>query len=71
MSGLIFPRDTMPGPLFLLSHVFPVTFFLEILRGIVVRGAGLRDVASNLLSLLLLTTVLLGLSTARFRKSIA
>jgi ABC-type multidrug transport system permease subunit len=71
MSGFIFPRDTMPGPLFLLSHIFPVTFFLEILRGIVVRGAGIADLGSSLLSLLLLTAVLLGLSTARFRKSAA
>jgi ABC-type multidrug transport system permease subunit len=71
MSGFIFPRETMPGPLFLLSHIFPVTFFLEILRGVVVRGAGLADLSSSLLSLLVLTAVLLGLSTARFRKSAA
>jgi ABC-type multidrug transport system permease subunit len=71
MSGFIFPRDTMPGPLFLLSHALPVTFFLEILRGVVVRGAGLADLWPSVLALLLLTTVLLTLATARFRKSAA
>jgi ABC-type multidrug transport system permease subunit len=71
MSGFIFPRETMPGPLFLLSHAIPVTFFLEILRGIVVRGAGLLDVWPSLAALLLLTTLLLALSTARFQKSSA
>lgn len=71
MSGFVFPRDTMPGPLFLLSHALPVTFFLQILRGVAVRGAGLFDLWPSLLALLLITTVLLGLSTARFRKSAA
>jgi len=71
MSGFVFPRDTMPGPLFLLSHALPVTFFLEILRGVAVRGAGLLDLWPSLLALLLITTILLGLSTARFRKSAA
>jgi ABC transporter DrrB family efflux protein len=71
MSGFVFPRDTMPGPLFLLSHALPVTFFLQILRGVAVRGAGLFDLWPSLLALLLITAVLLGLSTARFRKSAA
>lgn len=71
MSGFVFPRDTMPGPLFLATHALPVTFFLEILRGIIVRGAGLRDLWPSVLALLSITVVLLTLSTARFRKSAA
>lgn len=71
MSGFVFPRDTMPGPLFLLSHALPVTFFLEILRGVVVRGAGLSDLWPSLLALILITTILLSLATLRFRKSAA
>lgn len=71
MSGFVFPRETMPGPLYLLSFAIPVTWFLDILRGIVVRGAGLLDLFPSVLSLLILTVVLLALSTSRFRKSIA
>jgi ABC-type multidrug transport system permease subunit len=71
MSGFLFPRDTMPGPLYLASNVLPVTFFMEILRGVVVRGAGLLDLWPNVLALLLITTVLLALATVRFRKSAA
>jgi len=71
MSGFVFPRETMPGPLYLLSHAIPVTFFLQILRGIVVRGAGFMDLWPSLVALLITTTVLLFLATSRFRKSIA
>jgi ABC-type multidrug transport system permease subunit len=69
MSGFVFPRDTMPGPLFLATHVLPLTFFLEILRGVIVRGNGLADLWVPLVSLVAIAAVLLGLSTARFRKS--
>jgi ABC transporter DrrB family efflux protein len=71
MSGFVFPRETMPGPLYLLSFAIPVTWFLDILRGIVVRGAGFTDLITSLVALLILTTILLALSTSRFRKSIA
>jgi ABC-type multidrug transport system permease subunit len=70
MSGFVFPRDTMPGPLFLATHALPLTFFLEILRGVAVRGAGLADLWVQVAALLAITTLLLGLSTTRFRKSV-
>jgi len=69
MSGLVFPRDTMPGPLFLATHVLPLTYFLEVLRGVVVRGAGLPDLWVQVAALVGIAVLLLGLSTARFRKS--
>lgn len=69
MSGFMFPRDTMPGPLYLATHILPITYFLEILRGVVVRGAGITDLWVQVGALLGITTLLLGLSTSRFRKS--
>ncbi|MBI3721919.1 MAG: ABC transporter permease [Fimbriimonas ginsengisoli] len=71
MSGFVFPRETMPGPLYLVTFALPVTFFLQILRGVIVRGAGLPDLLPSLFALLLITVVLLALATARFRKSSA
>jgi ABC transporter DrrB family efflux protein len=71
LSGFMFPRDTMPGPLYLITNVLPVTFFMEILRGVIVRGAGFLDLWPNVVALLIITTVLLTLSTTRFRKSLA
>jgi ABC-2 type transport system permease protein len=71
LSGYIAPRETLPGFLYLLGNIFPVTYFIQILRGIIVRGAGLYDLLPSVLSLLALTAILLALATSRFRKSIA
>ncbi len=71
LSGYIAPRETLPGPLYLLSELFPVTHFIAILRGIVVRGASAADLAPSVVALLLLTAGLLALATARFRKRAA
>lgn len=69
MSGFVFPRETMPGPLYLMTFALPVTWFLEILRGIIVRGAGIRELWQSLAALVLITTILLSLATVRFHKS--
>ena len=71
LSGYIAPRETLPGVLYLLSDVFPVTYFIQIARGIIVRGAGFFDLLPNLLALLIIAAVLLTLATIRFRKSVA
>lgn len=71
MSGFVFPRETMPGPLYLLTFALPVTWFLNIVRGIAVRSAGFFDLVPDVFALLLLSTILLTIATTRFRKSIA
>jgi ABC-type multidrug transport system permease subunit len=71
LSGYIAPRETLPGSLYLLGDVFPVTWFMQITRGVMVRAAGLRDLLPSVLALLLLTIILLTLATSRFRKSVA
>jgi hypothetical protein len=39
LSGFMFPRSEMPFPIYLASFAIPATYFLEILRGIILRGA--------------------------------
>lgn len=70
LSGFVFPRETMPGSLYLLSMAIPVTWFLDILRGVVVRGAGFIDLWQNVAALIIISTVLIAISTTRFRKSV-
>ena len=71
LSGYIAPRETLPGVLYLLSNViFPVTYFIQIARGIIVRGAGFLDLLPNAVALLIIAAVLLTLATVRFRKSV-
>jgi ABC-type multidrug transport system permease subunit len=71
LSGYISPRETLPGPLYLLSEIFPVTHFMQISRGIIVRGTGFLDLLPSVVALVVLTIVLIAAATARFRKSLA
>ena len=43
LSGYLAPRETLPGPLYLLSNIFPVTYFIQIARGVMLRGTGAID----------------------------
>ncbi len=71
LSGFVFPRAEMPLPIYLVTFAIPVTYFIEILRGVVLRGADLADLAPHVIGLLCCTVVILALSVARFRKQLA
>lgn len=70
LSGFMFPRSEMPHVIYLISCVLPVTYFIEILRGVIVRGADLIDLTPHILSLSACGVVILILSLTRFRKQI-
>lgn len=70
LSGFMFPRSEMPFPIFLATHLIPVTYFIEILRGIVLRGADFRDLIVPSVSLAICCVVILSLSVLRFRKQL-
>lgn len=70
LSGYVAPRETQPGVMQLLGDCLPVTYYIQILRAIIVRGAGFMDVWPNVIPLVIISAVLLSVSTARFRKSI-
>lgn len=44
LSGLIFPIESMAGPLQVVARVLPLTWFNEIARGVMIRGAGVAEV---------------------------
>jgi ABC-2 type transport system permease protein len=68
LSGFMFPFDGMPRPAQWLAEIFPLTHFVRILRGILLRGATLGEVAPELWPLALFFAVTMALSVARFRK---
>ncbi|MFO1055284.1 MAG: ABC transporter permease [Planctomycetota bacterium] len=70
LSGFMFPRSEMPVPIQLLGQVIPVTYFIEILRGIVLRAADLGDLAPHVIGLTLCCSAILGMALLRFRKRI-
>ncbi len=68
LSGFVFPRTEMPLPIYIISFALPATYFIEILRGIILRGAGLGDLSTAVLGLAICCVVVLTASIARFRK---
>lgn len=70
LSGYIFPREGMPAPIKVLGYLIPLTYFLKILRSIIVKGVGLPYLWRDTLALGFLCTVLLGVAVLRFRKKL-
>ncbi|MFN0054593.1 MAG: ABC transporter permease [Planctomycetales bacterium] len=70
LSGFMFPRSEMPLPIFVLTFLIPVSYFIEILRGIVLRGAGFFALLPWIVGLTVCCSSILLLSVARFRKQL-
>ena len=60
LSGFIFPIDSLPRPLQLLSYIVPARWFLTIVRGIMLKGAGLATLWQETLVLVGMTLLFLG-----------
>jgi ABC transporter DrrB family efflux protein len=70
LSGYISPRETMPGALYLISNAMPATHYMQVTRGVMMRGAGFFDLLPQFFALLVISAVLILASTARFRKTV-
>ncbi len=70
LSGFIFPIENMPKIIQALTYFVPLRFFLEIVRGIFLKGSGLRELFDEALFILIWGIVVLIFSFLRFRKSI-
>lgn len=70
LSGFMFPFEAMPRPAQLVSSGLPLTHFLRIVRGIVLKGARFDDLRSELVSLTIILGVLVFVSSIRFRKKL-
>lgn len=67
LSGFIFDIKNMPIPLQVISHIIPARYFLEIIRGIMLRGAGIEILWMQAGVLVLLTLLLLGIAVKKFQ----
>jgi len=71
LSGFMFPRDSMPAVMRFIGYLVPATHFMEIIRGIVLRGATFFDLLPEVGTLAVMGLILLALSAFRFRKKLA
>jgi ABC-2 type transport system permease protein len=69
-SGFIFPRETMPWIFYALGALFPTTYFISLMRAIILRGAHFVEYWPNLAVLILMSILLFILCALRFRKKI-
>ena len=67
-SGFIFPRETMPWIFYALGALFPTTYFIALMRAIILRGANFFEYWQNLAVLIVMANVLFVLCALRFRK---
>ncbi|SMF27751.1 ABC-2 type transport system permease protein [Tistlia consotensis] len=70
-SGFLFPIFTMPYLLQLYTRVFPTRYFVDLSRGIVLKGAALPELWPSVALLLAYTVVVFALAAWRFRKKVA
>jgi len=68
LSGFMFPFDGMPRPAQIIAEVLPMTHFMRLIRGVVLRGASLSELSSELAVLGGFIGIAMTVAILRFRK---
>jgi len=68
LSGFAFPIDNMPKILQYISYLIPVRYYIEILRGVILKGASFMELLPQFLILFFIGIAILFASALRFRK---
>ena len=69
-SGFVFPRETMPWIFYALGALMPATYFISLMRAIILRGAIFFEYWPHLLILIIMSIVLFCVCALLFRKKI-
>ena len=70
LSGFMFPRQAMPVLAQWIGAALPLTYFLTILRGVLLKGVGFGQLWTESLILVGFAVVLVTLSVVRFHKTV-
>jgi ABC-2 type transport system permease protein len=70
LSGFNFPIRNMPPAVQYLTYLNPLRYFMEIVRGVFLKGTGVSVLWPQMLALFVYGVLVLGLSAARFHKSL-
>lgn len=70
LSGFMFPRAAMPPIIYYIGLLVPLTYFLEVLRGIALKGSQIGDLWNQVIPLTIYGVLVFAASAARFRKSL-
>ena len=69
-SGYIFPRETMPLFFYVISYLVPASYYINITRGIILRGAGITELWIDGLALFAMGSFLLVIAARRFQNKV-
>jgi ABC-2 type transport system permease protein len=67
LSGFIFPLASLPWALQVISNIVPATWFLQIIRGIILKGTGIEVLWPQLTILCGISVFLITITVKRFR----
>jgi len=70
LSGIIFPLSSMAPGVRWIGYLLPLTYFNDVAKGVMIRGAGLGDLLTPLGLLTLLGAVIFGLAVVRFARQL-
>ena len=70
LSGFMFPFRGMPTWAQHIGEVLPLTHYLRIVRGILLKGNGITEIAPNIWPIFLFLVVVLSIGLSRFRKTL-
>ncbi|HML93217.1 ABC transporter permease [Methyloceanibacter sp.] len=70
LSGFMFPFRGMPQWAQVIGEILPLTHFMRIARGIMLKGNGLADMRLDVLALVIFLVAAMGLALLRFRRTL-
>lgn len=70
LSGFIFPRESLPNWLQVVGGIFPLTYFIVVLRGILVKGVGIEYLWRQIVPLVGLGVLMFAIAINRFQKRV-
>ena len=70
LSGFMFTREAMPEFFYQIGKVLPLTFYLQIMRSIVLKGVGIKALWPQVGALLIFISIVLTISVTKFKKKL-
>jgi len=70
LSGFAFPIRNMPDPVQYLTYLNPLRYFMQIVRGLFLKGVGVESLWQEIAALAIFGAAILGLSALRFQKTL-
>jgi ABC-2 type transport system permease protein len=70
MSGLFTSVETMPNWAQTINTINPIAYFMKLVRTILLKGSGFRDIYHDIVALIIYGIAILSLATWRYRKTV-